>query len=217
MTQEEKAKAYDEALERAKKYNIDDAHAYQGTLVKLIFPELSEREDERIRKALIDGVSQIRCKGDVTREQMTAYLENQKKEKANLTKEQFIKYGELEYQRGHLQGFTEGYNKAMKEKEIPLMNGDADLYFDNWIQHNDTTKRGCFEEGMRYAQRLKLNTVEQNPKLKFKIGDKVHFPSDCVNTFTITGLRKDAYLTDSAYGPILFSKQDEFELVEDDK
>ena len=41
-----------------------------------------------------------------------------------------------------------------KQKEIPLMNGDADLYFDNWIQHNDTTKRGCFEEGIRYAQRL---------------------------------------------------------------
>lgn len=53
MTQEEKAKAYDEALERAKKYNIDDAHAYQGTIVKLIFPELRESKDEKIRKALI--------------------------------------------------------------------------------------------------------------------------------------------------------------------
>ena len=144
--------------------------------------------------------------------------ENQKKEKANLTKEQFIKYGELEYQRGYLQGVTEGYNKAMKEKEIPLMNGDADLYFDNFIESEDdvVSRRKCFEEGMRYAQRLKLNTVEQNSKLKFKIGDKVHFPSDCVNTLTITGLQKDRYLTDSAYGPILFSRQDEFELVEDD-
>jgi len=50
--------------------------------------------------------------------------------------------------------------KQKEQEEIPLMNGDADLYFDNWIQHNDTTKRGCFEEGMRYAQRLQK---EQKP------------------------------------------------------
>ena len=55
-----------------------------------------------------------------------------------------------------------GYHLAeqKEQKEIPLMNGDADLYFDNWIQHNDTTKRGCFEEGIRYAQRLQK---EQKP------------------------------------------------------
>jgi len=45
-------------------------------------------------------------------------------------------------------------SEKQKEQSIPLMNGDADLYFDNWIQHNDTTKRGCFVEGMRYAERL---------------------------------------------------------------
>jgi flagellar biosynthesis/type III secretory pathway protein FliH len=50
--------------------------------------------------------------------------------------------------------------KQKEQKEIPLMNGDADLYFDNWIQHNDTTKRGYFEEGIRYAQRLQK---EQKP------------------------------------------------------
>ena len=50
--------------------------------------------------------------------------------------------------------------KQKEQKEIPLMNGDAELYFDNWIQHNDTTKRGYFEEGIRYAQRLQK---EQKP------------------------------------------------------
>ena len=50
--------------------------------------------------------------------------------------------------------------KQKEQKEIPLMNGDADLYFDNWIQHNNTTKRRCFEEGIRYAQRLQK---EQKP------------------------------------------------------
>lgn len=47
MTEKEKAKAYDEALERAKKLHdkID---------IKEIFPELSESEDERIKKAIIE-------------------------------------------------------------------------------------------------------------------------------------------------------------------
>jgi len=40
-----------------------------------------EDEDERIRKALIDGVRQIRCKNGITQEQMLAYLEKQKEQK----------------------------------------------------------------------------------------------------------------------------------------
>jgi len=44
----------------------------------ILIPELAESEDERIRKALIDGVRQIRCKNGITQEQMIAYLEKQK-------------------------------------------------------------------------------------------------------------------------------------------
>ena len=41
----------------------------------------AESEDERIKKALIDGVRQIRCKNGITQEQMIAYLEKQKEQK----------------------------------------------------------------------------------------------------------------------------------------
>ena len=68
MTVEQKAKAYDEALEKAKKY-IEKGYT---VLMSDLFTELRESEDERIRKALIEGVRQIRCKGDVTQEQMLA-------------------------------------------------------------------------------------------------------------------------------------------------
>lgn len=47
MTREEKARAYDEALKRATKLAIDEAYASQGTIAKIIFPELAESEDER--------------------------------------------------------------------------------------------------------------------------------------------------------------------------
>ena len=61
MTPEEKAKAYDKALERAKKwYNEEEPDSYT-CIVESIFPELQKDEDEepqenknkRIRKALI--------------------------------------------------------------------------------------------------------------------------------------------------------------------
>ena len=83
MTQEEKAKAYDEALERAKKYNIDDAHAYQGTIVKLIFPELAKSEDEKIRKEMIRYFTEMKKGGSASLpyDDCIAYLERQKEQK----------------------------------------------------------------------------------------------------------------------------------------
>lgn len=85
MTQEQKAKAYDEALAKCKAYIEDTTKRWSEefckateTVFEEIFPELAESEDERIRKALIDGVRQIRCKNGITQEQMIAYLEKQK-------------------------------------------------------------------------------------------------------------------------------------------
>ena len=52
MTQEDKAKAYDEAIERAKE--IHNEHKAQPFNIMLkIFPELKESEDEKIRKNII--------------------------------------------------------------------------------------------------------------------------------------------------------------------
>ena len=73
MTQEEKAKAYDEAIKVAKsKIKNDKDHIlYEDDIIK-IFPELKESDDERIRKELIRFV-----KGyfpNETSEQRKAYL-----------------------------------------------------------------------------------------------------------------------------------------------
>lgn len=61
MTQEEKARAYDEALEKARKYHaaaksINDITA---TRYEDIFPVLRESEDERIRKELIGNCKDL--------------------------------------------------------------------------------------------------------------------------------------------------------------
>ena len=56
LTIEEKAKRYDEALERAKEI-VNNEHASSDWKIWLCncFPELKEREDERIRKSLIEN------------------------------------------------------------------------------------------------------------------------------------------------------------------
>lgn len=52
MTQEEKAKAYNEALERAKYTLTTDLHESGVWVVKHIFPQLAESEDEKIKKEI---------------------------------------------------------------------------------------------------------------------------------------------------------------------
>lgn len=78
MTQEEKAKAYDEAIERAKKLQKT---CYSTTVVgwcEYIFPQLKESKDEKIRKMLINHITQER--GSLTNneaEDALAWLEKQ--------------------------------------------------------------------------------------------------------------------------------------------
>lgn len=61
MTTEEKAKAYDEALEKARaNYKADKEMGFLGNcdMLELIFPELKESEDERIRKSIVETIKQ---------------------------------------------------------------------------------------------------------------------------------------------------------------
>jgi len=67
---------------------IDNVRSFIGQLtaecqesIHTLIPELAESEGERVRKALIDGIRQIRCKNSVTQEQMLAWLEKQKEQK----------------------------------------------------------------------------------------------------------------------------------------
>ena len=82
MTQEEKAKAYDEALEKAKAHISNKGIGDTVDLCKHIFPELAESEDERVRKEIIhyilykaNGVSEKQ------EHEWIAYLEKQKEQK----------------------------------------------------------------------------------------------------------------------------------------
>ena len=60
MIQEEKAKAYDEALKRASNIHKDAVEMGYNMITKtceIIFPELKENKDEKIRKVLIGWIN----------------------------------------------------------------------------------------------------------------------------------------------------------------
>lgn len=174
-------KLYKDALERAKKIDIDEAYASQGTIAKTIFPELAESEEEVTRKWILDYLCDGLRKSDKQfKDQFKsaiAWLEKQKEQKhpnGCFTCDEYKKG----YEEGRRNGFTAGYNKAMKEveqkeqkPELPLMGGDTDTYFDDLrITTKSLTSREWFNEGIKYAQRLQK---EQKPSSKFNPGDWV--------------------------------------------
>ena len=78
---EQKAIAYDEAIERAKKVLLDCTSEEQK-VVEYIYPELAESEDDMIRKALIDLVkcnerSGYKLLNNIPTSSMIAWLEKQ--------------------------------------------------------------------------------------------------------------------------------------------
>ena len=72
MTEKEKAKAYDEAIGRAKKL-------YSNGIAEEIFPELKESEDEKIRKEIISILRNTYWTSNKNRfNELVAWLENQR-------------------------------------------------------------------------------------------------------------------------------------------
>ena len=73
MTEKEKAKAYDEAIEKAKKL-------YSNGIAEEIFPELKESEDEKIRKEIISILRNVYWTSNKNRfNELVAWLERQDK------------------------------------------------------------------------------------------------------------------------------------------
>ena len=85
MTTEEKAKAYDKALEEIEDYikslkNVNDgiwsARDIENSLSE-IFPQLKESEDEKLREQVVYAINQLHvC--ECTKTKLLAWLEKQK-------------------------------------------------------------------------------------------------------------------------------------------
>ena len=129
MVIEEKAKAYDMALEAARKELGVDRKEW-GVVQRVlhnIFPELRESEDERIRKELIIFLRSPFIKENLTDEKVAPWLEWLEKQK-----EQKVDIDKLRkdiYQSGYNDGYQHGKEDAQKEQPSPAewSEEDADI------------------------------------------------------------------------------------------
>ena len=83
MTDIEKARAYDEALERARK-SLRAASDIGTDIVTFIFPQLRESDDERIRKELVEAFEAYDIESSwngIPVRSVLAWLEKQKEQK----------------------------------------------------------------------------------------------------------------------------------------
>ena len=88
MTEKEKAKAYDEAIERAKKLR----DKIDNKIMEEIFPELKESDDEKIKNAILNYLKKIweNCQDDICGvdiEDAIAWLEKQGEQTLSQTNE----------------------------------------------------------------------------------------------------------------------------------
>ena len=119
MTDKEKARAYDEALERARKRIMVEPQDHTDKILKDIFPQLAESEDERIRKFLIDILSHgtWRKEWPFGPNEVVAYLEKQK---------------DNQYFIGYANGYSDGQlNPKQKEPNYTKRNELFDKCVEN--------------------------------------------------------------------------------------
>lgn len=119
-----------------------------------LIPELKENEDERIRKNLIelllDTPAQDIISHNLELSKVLAYLEKQKEQKhpdGCFTCDEYKKG----YEEGRRNGFTAGYNKAMKEVEQKEQKPECD---------NETEVQKAYREGKNAGRKEVLDHPE---------------------------------------------------------
>ena len=145
MTIEEKAKAYDEALERAKKIHTQTEFDYEKGMMEEIFPELKESEDEKIRKEIIRFIQmEIGIEDEIVGNKWIAWLGKQG-DKDKLIKElgeYKVKYTQ-EVLEKHLNSMNNKESDRLRKTTIAFLKEFADKGYENavecieWLEKQD--------------------------------------------------------------------------------
>lgn len=176
MTKEEKAKAYDEALKRAKKI-LCNINEYSDSCrdIETIFPQLAESEDEKIIRTIIDAlyshtnsINLLSSRG-YQMENIEAWLEKQKEQK-HADEDRYM------------EGYINEKNDALKEQKS--------IKWDEltWEDINDLEsimnevhsdfRAGISEKnfGIEVLERFRYNKGDEYLDAiepKFKVGDEI--------------------------------------------
>ena len=179
MTEKEKAKAYDEALERARAINNGkDVDVESGaTICEYIFPELKESEDEKIRKDLIQWVDEFPdtiWRGHY-KEDIIAWLEKQG-DKDKLIQElgkYKVKYTQ-EVLEKHINSMNNKDDERLRKTTIAFLKDFAEKGYENAVECIDwIEKQGETTPILSNSSNIGKNEQKSTDKIepKFKIGD----------------------------------------------
>lgn len=158
MTQEEKARAYDEALERAKSFQQKFGGDYAG----YIFPELRESEDERIIKIIIDCLQHDASLSHQDVDDCITYLEKQKEQKpAGNKKEEMTEFEQSVYDLCPVLGIEEAKATASDLLEL----AKKTLLKTGKVVLTSNYPEGCsFEDGFHLGYNEGFNTKQKEQK-----------------------------------------------------
>ena len=174
MTQEEKAKAYDEAIKKAKEFKNNPFAGYDGTdLISALFPELREEsEDERIKheiKVVLTNTDLSQLKVEYTFANMLAWLEKQGEQKLNKVEPKFKVGDYIERKDGlgcHAKIIFIGKNVYGCEKLI--YSEDSSPFFELMFNNQDE---------FQISSDFKQNPADKIEP-KFKVGDWILYSGD---------------------------------------
>lgn len=193
MTQEEKAKAYDDLLVKLQKAKVDNDVCDERycCVIDDIVPELKESEDERLRKEIISALKFANVKG--VYDKHLALLEKQWNKKPS---DEVLKIRQEVYQSGYNDGYKHGIEDGKQgEKETPCdrcrkaqpngscqditalgrcyVEGERKVKDTTVIYHESGLKalEKSLEKGCTEGEQKSADKVEP----KFKVGDWVIF------------------------------------------
>ena len=162
MTEKEKVKAYDEAIERVKK-------SYGNIIAEEIFPELKESEDEKMRNFIINELACLRAtneKDSDRYEELTnaiAWLEKQR------DKDKLIQ--ELgEYKVKYTQEVLEKYVNSMSNKDDERLRKTTIAFLKDFAEQGYENAVEC----IAWLEKQDKNSTDKD-KPRFKVGDWVIF------------------------------------------
>ena len=182
MTPEEKAKAYDEALEKARFYYGNCPTEPEKKKLEKLFPQLCESEDERIRTllvALVKWAKTLNKRGlhPKVANKMLSYLEKQKGQKSlNISaasewlKKNVCRYMNSEYNEFHKcveydgsidkEKLINDFEEAMQKEQMLKETVEGEITKDN--RGNNVVRAGVFNNGFEIGDKVRINIIKES-------------------------------------------------------
>ena len=221
LTIEEKAKAYDEALERAKAINNEkDVDIESGTTIcEYIFPELKKSEDDKIRKEIISILRNTYWTSNRNRfNELVAWFEKQDEQKPCMVQWKGDNLKEVIDFTGKDKNFEKWFKSFEEYEKYVHEHNDIFKLFDENGNHYEIPVGAWIvktPDGYNIASNAVLKQKSANKiEPKFKVGDRIrHKVTNKDDVYEITKVYDDSYGIAGFNWMIYIKYQDQYELV----